>query len=46
MEEPRTRKEKKGSKEKKNKELGKYTSKHIRIAQEKQNKSKSVKKTK
>jgi len=44
MEEPRTRKEKKGSKN--HKEFGKYTSKHVRIAQEKQNKSKSVKKTK
>jgi hypothetical protein len=43
---PKTRQEKKGNKEKRNKELGKYTSKHVRIAQEKQSKSKSVKKTK
>ena len=32
MEEPKTRKEKKGNKEKRNKELnGKYSSKHIRV---------------
>ena len=36
MEEPpKTRKEKKGNKEKRNKELGKYTTKHIRIVENK-----------
>lgn len=40
MEEPRTRKEKKGNKAKKNKELGKYTTKHIRIVENKLEKAK------
>jgi len=43
MEEPRTRKEKKGNKEKRNKELnGKFSTKHIRIQLSKiDNKNKS-----
>ena len=41
MDTPKTRSEKKGNKEKRNKELGKYTSKHVRIAEDK--KSRSIK---
>ena len=37
MDPPKTRSEKKGNKEKRNKELGKYTSKHVRIAEDKKN---------
>ena len=39
MDLPKTRSEKKGNKEKRNKELGKYTLKYVRIAEDKKSRN-------